>query len=120
MTTKDELVDNIKNWIKVDNEMKLLQQELKQRRELKKQLTESLVETMKTNDIDCFDMSDGKIVYTKNKVRAPLNKKHLLECLEKYFSEVPSIDSGEITEFIMDNREVKFKDNIRHKIQKNM
>ena len=43
-----------------------------------------------------------------------------LECLEKYFSQVPSVDSGEITEFIMDNREVKFKDNIRHKMQKNM
>ena len=33
MTTKDELVNNIKGWIKIDNEMKLLQQELKQRRE---------------------------------------------------------------------------------------
>ena len=120
MTTKDELVNNIKEWIKVDNEMKLLQKEMKQRRELKKELTETLVNTMKTNDIDCFDMSNGKILYTKNKVRAPLSKKHLLESLEKYFSEVPSIDSSEIATFVMENREIKFKDNIRHKIQKNM
>ncbi len=120
MSTKDELVASIKGWIKIDNEMKLLQQELKQRRELKKKLTETLVDTMKTNEIDCFDMSDGKIVYTKNKVRAPLSKKHLLECLEKYFSEVPNVEAGEITDFIMENREVKYKENIRHKIQKNM
>tara|TARA_B100000902_G_C27220531_1_gene869409 strand:- start:700 stop:1062 length:363 start_codon:yes stop_codon:yes gene_type:complete len=120
MTTKDELVANIKGWIKIDNEMKLLQQELKQRRDLKKQLTESLVDTMKKNEIDCFNMSEGKIIYTKNKVKAPLSKKHLIECLEKYFSEVPNVEASDITDFIMENREIKYKENIRHKVQKNM
>ena len=115
MTTKDELVSNIKGWLKIDNEMKVLQQELKQRRELKKQLTETLVDTMKKNEIDCFNMSQGKIIYTKNKVRAPLSKKYLIGCLEKYFSEIPNVEASDITEFIMDNREVIYKDNIRHK-----
>ena len=120
MTTKEELVTTIKQWMLIDSEIKQFQKEIKEKRQIKKNLAEKLVEVMKTNDIDCFDMSDGKIVYTKNKVRAPLSKKHLIDCLEKYFSEVPSIDSGEITNFIMENREIKFKDNIRHKIQKNM
>ena len=73
MTTKEELVTNIKGWMQIDQEMKVLQRELKERRQRKKELTDSLVEIMKTNEIDCFDMSDGKIIYTKNKVRAPLS-----------------------------------------------
>ena len=84
MTTKEELVTNIKGWMQIDQEMKMLQRELKERRQRKKELTNALVEIMKTNEIDCFDMSDGKIIYTKNKVRAPLSKKHLIECLGKY------------------------------------
>ena len=36
MTTKDELVDNIKAWMKVENELKLLQKEIKERRVMKK------------------------------------------------------------------------------------
>ena len=115
MTTKDELVDNIKNWIKVDNEMKILQQELKQRRELKKQLTESLVETMKTNDIDCFDINDGKLIFCKIKVKTSLNKKMLVASLEKYFENNPEINPEHVTEFILDNRETQIKENIRRK-----
>ena len=37
MTTKDHLVNTIKEWMNVDNEMKILQKEMKERR-LKKKL----------------------------------------------------------------------------------
>jgi len=118
MTTKEELVDNIKNWMQIDTEMKLLQKELKDRRLRKKQLTESLVEIMKSNEIDCFDITEGKIIYTTNKVKAPLSKKHLMECLDKYFAADPSIKSDEISNFILESRSVKTNESIRHKPQK--
>ena len=34
---------------------------------------------------DNMDVKDGKISYCKNKVKAPLSKKHLLSCLQEYF-----------------------------------
>ena len=80
MATKEELVKNIKAWMKIDQEMKALQKELKDRRALKKTLSSSLVDIMKTNEIDCFDMTDGKLIYTKNKVKSALSKKHLDSC----------------------------------------
>ena len=40
--------------------MKTLQKELRERREKKKELTNNLVEVMKTNEIDCFNINDGK------------------------------------------------------------
>ena len=54
MQTKDELVSSIKGWIGIDSEIARLSKELK-RKEPKK-ITEDLVTTMKSNDIDCFDI----------------------------------------------------------------
>ena len=116
MTTKDELVENIKSWMKIDTEIKMLQKELKQRRELKKQLSSSLVDIMKTNEIDCFDMANGKLIYTKNKVKSALSKKHLEECLTQYFAQHPDVNPSEVSEFILDKRVVKVNEGIRHKL----
>ena len=118
MATKEELLMSVKEWIKTDNEIKLLQAEIKKRRIQKNMLSETLVEVMKSTEIDCFDLSEGKIMYTSNKVRAPLSKKYLLESLAKYFGDDPNIDSNDVAEFVLDNREVKIKEGIRHKQQK--
>ena len=60
MATKEELVNNIKEWMQIEDEMKVLQKELKERREKKKLLTSTLVDIMKTNEIDCFGYDRGK------------------------------------------------------------
>ena len=122
MATKDDLVTNIKGWMKVDEEIRLLSRELKERRSQKKEYADALVEIMKENDIDCFDMNAGKIIYTRNKVKAPLSKKHLLSCLEQFASANPdcNLPAGEVGQFILDSREAKVKEGIRHKPQKNV
>ena len=115
MATKEDLVNTIKDWVKIDKEMKLLQKEIKDRREKKKQFTESLVNIMKDNEIDCFDLSEGKIIYTKNKVKSPINKNYIISSLRKYFENNPDISVEDISKFMMENRPVKIKENIRHK-----
>ena len=115
MTSKEHLSINIKSWLQIDKEMKVLQKELKDRKEQKKKLTNVLVDIMKKNEIDCIDISDGKIMYTQNNTKGPLNKKHLLDCLDKYFANNDSIPTDEIVNFILDNRSVSLKESIRLK-----
>jgi hypothetical protein len=43
METKEELVNNIKEWIKIDNEIMKLQNEIKERKNKKKTLSETLI-----------------------------------------------------------------------------
>ena len=64
---KEELVDNIKQWISLDEEIKNLQKQLKEKRNEKKQNTETLVRIMRENEIDCFDLDSqgNKLIYTK-------------------------------------------------------
>jgi len=115
MATKEVLVNTIKEWIDHDNEIKNLQQQIKEHRNKKKSLTDNLLEIMKDNEIDCFDINNGKIIYCKNKVKSPLNKKTLLETLEKYFEDMPDIHPEQVSKYIFDNRKIEIKENIRRK-----
>ena len=85
MTTKENLINKIREWISSDDNIKDLQKKIKENREKKKRLTDELIDIMKINEIDCFDINSGKILFCKNRVKAPLNKKILLTSLEKYF-----------------------------------
>ena len=118
MTTKDELVTNIKQWIEIDTTVRQLQKQIKELRKQKRGLADNLVNVMKDNEIDCFNLSEGKLLYTKTKTKSPLSKKHLTECLDKYFAQHSEINSGEVCEFILESREVKENESIRHKPNK--
>ena len=85
METKEQLVNNIKEWIKMDTEIAELKAQIKDRNNKKKNLTENLVTVMKTNKIDCFDINGGALVYKTNKVKKPINGKTLLLALQNYY-----------------------------------
>jgi hypothetical protein len=119
MSSKEELVNIIKEWIDNDEKVKELQTIIKEYKNKKKNLTTTLLSIMKTNEIDCFDINSGKIVYCKNKTKASLNKKTLIETLEKFFKEKNNlninIDVNAISDFILNNREIKINENIKRK-----
>lgn len=117
MDTKQELVTHIRSWIQMDNEIMELQKRIKIYREEKKKLTESLVDVMKTNEIDCFDINDGKLIYSKTKTKKAISKKTLLDSLNKYFKEDNEL-AKEISEHILNSREESIKENIRRKVEK--
>jgi len=117
MTTKEELVEHIKEWIQIDNEIKMLQKEIKERRNRKKELSESLLDIMKDNEIDCFDINDGKLLYSQTKVRSSLSKKHLVSCLLQYFDNDKEQALG-LSQHILNSREVKVKETIKRKVDK--
>jgi hypothetical protein len=115
---KEQLLSSVKSWINLDDEIKTLNRKLKERRKIKKELTETLVTTMKNNEIDCFDLSGGsKLIYTKSKGKKALSKKHLLSALSKYFKGNGE-DVKQLSKFILDSREDNIRENIRRKIAK--
>ena len=90
-STKNDLKNNIKSWLLLETEIKVLQKELKERRNKKKEFTQEIVNVMKQNEIDCFNLQDGKLMYTKNKIKSSLSKKHLLTSLNLFFKNDASI-----------------------------
>lgn len=110
-------IDKIKQWLKLENEIKLLNLESRKRKVEKKQLTDEVMNIMKNNEIDCIDTSGGKILYKKSETKKPLNKKSLEQILKKYYQDKHE-KAEEICNFILDNRETKTNESIKLKQNK--
>jgi len=117
METKEQLVNNIKEWIKIDNDISQLKSDIKDKNSKKKALTSNLVDVMKTNKIDCFDINGGALVYKTNKVKKPINGKSLLAALQNYYKSDPKI-AEDLTKHVLDSREEQIKETLKRKIDK--
>ncbi len=104
---KELLISTIKEWIDVNNELVKIQKVVKEHREKKKHLTDALVGIMKNNEIDCFDINNGKLICRTTKVKAPLNRENLVKALENYFANTPNVDTTEVSNYILETRAIK-------------
>ena len=83
----------------------------------KKNISKDLMEVMKKNDIDCFDLKDGQLMYTKKNVKKPITKKNLVGILSNFYK--GDVEKAiELNDFIMENREEVVKENIVRKVFK--
>lgn len=117
VSSKDELISNIKDWIKLDNEITKMKSDLKEKQTKQKSLTETLISVMKNNTIDCFDINGGALVYKKKKTRKTISGKYLLSQLEDYYKDQPEL-AKEITNKVLENRVEVIKDEIKRTIDK--
>lgn len=117
LNAKEELIINIKEWIKIDADIIKLKTEIKEKTNKKKLLTESLVNVMKNNSIDCFDINGGALIYKQKKTKRTISGKYLLAQLEEYYKNEPEL-AKEITKKVLDNRVEVIKDEIKRKVEK--
>jgi hypothetical protein len=116
-SNKAELIQIIKDWIQVDNEIRNLNKEIRTRKEKMKKISQNLMKTMKENEIDEFDIKGGKLMYSKTNVKKPITKKNLVSILSKYYNGDIS-QALEMNKFIMENREETVKETIKRTIDK--
>jgi len=112
---KDILVSIIREWVKNDNEIRKLKEQQNMRKTANKTLTAKLIEIMRSNNLDCFDINDGCILYKKSNIKKPLSKKTLLQLLNDFYKDDTS-KAGEVSSFLMENREEIVKERIVRKI----
>ena len=115
METKEELIQTIKAWVKIDNDVRALQKEVVKRKNEKKILSQGLMNVMKKNEIDCFDIKDGQILYNRKTVKKPMTKKVLFDVLTKFYNG-DFMKANELNGFILENREETVKETIIRKI----
>jgi len=115
---KGDLIALIKEWKQIDDEIKSIQKEVKKRRDRKKLLSEKLIKIMRTNEIDSFDINNGKLLYTQSKLKETINRPYLLGIISKYFEDDDTVDIGGVADYILENRSIKLKEGIRCKLDK--
>jgi len=116
-TTRQQLIQTIKEWVRIDNELRVLSKQQSIRKKEKQKMSESLIEIMRSNEIDCFDIKNGQILYTKRNVKKPITQKALLNILSTYYK--GNVEKAEeLNNFILENREEVVKETIVRKIDK--
>ena len=71
---------------------------------------------MRENEIDEFDINNGKLIYSKKNVKKPITKKALLGILSKYYK--GDINKAtEINDYIISNREEVVVETLVRKIK---
>ena len=116
VTTKEQLMKVVKDWVKLDNEIRVLQKEIANRKKDKKDVSTQLMQIMKTEEIGGLDINDGQILYTKKTVKKPITNKVLIDVLSKFYGG-DFMKAAEMNSYIMENRGEIVKENIVRKIK---
>ena len=112
---KTELIESIKEWIRIDNEIRNLNKEIRDRKSQVGKISQKLMATMKDNKIDEFNVKEGKLVYATKQVKKPITKKYLTDVLLKYY-EGDEGHASELNSYIQENREAITKETLRRRI----
>jgi len=77
--------EEIQDWVTIDNRLKLLNEEVKQLRSRRSELSDTILNYVDSNKLSqaTIKISDGKIKFINTKVTSPLTYKFIQECLAK-------------------------------------
>jgi hypothetical protein len=105
--------ENIKKWVALDNQLKTVNERVRQMRDEKNTLEEGIMTYVETNKLGnaTVNISDGKLRFVTAKQTAPLTLKHVEECLSKCISNEEQV--GKIMKIIKESREVKYTADIK-------
>lgn len=118
MNNDDHLIEAVKSWIQLDDQLRDLQRQSKAIRKAKADATQHLSEIMQAKDIGTINLTgDSKIVRREKTSRGSLTKKYLIECLGQLFAHDASQQERIVTH-ILDNRPVKVREDVQRKQSK--
>jgi len=118
METLEQLKTTVREWVKLDNEIRTLNKEIAARRNDKKEISKRLIDVMRENKLDIFDLKDGQLMYVKKNKKKPITQKQLLTLLSTYYKDAAKAE--EMHQYLMDNREEVSEEVIQRKINKSV
>lgn len=97
--------EQIKQWVAIDNQMKVLSERMKELRETKATLSEQINSYVETEELKEVKISDGQLKFVKTKETQPLTFKYLETCLKEIISNEEQVEK--IIDYVKSKREVK-------------
>lgn len=108
--------ENIKKWVWIDNQLKSVNERVKQLRDEKNTMEETIMTYVETNNLSnaTINITDGKLRFVSSKQTAPLTLKYVEECLGKCISNPAQVK--QVMQVIKENREVKYSADIKRQV----
>jgi hypothetical protein len=113
----EEIKPIVREWIRLDNELRELKKAQQIRNKDKKEASEKLIRIMREINMEGFDTKDGQILYTRKNVKKPLSQGQLMSILSNYYkgNEEKAL---ELNSYILENREEVVRESIKRVIPK--
>ena len=115
LNNKDEFINNIKQWVKLDSQLKIVNEKTKLMRERKTSLNSQICEFANQNNIydKHIEITDGVLKFYKRKEYKPLTYGFIEESLNEI------IPNKEHVEFILKHLKEKIETVIHDDIRRN-
>ena len=98
-----EFKENVKLWIKLDDDISTLTKAIKERKDKKKEVSPALLDFMEKHEINDLNTNDGHLKFQKSLRSKPISKKYLLDKLGFFFQS--ELKSEKVVNFIYNGRE---------------
>lgn len=110
--------DKIKKWVHLDNQLKLVNDKVKEIKQEKDNIEEQIIHYVDENNLNnaTAKISGGKLKFVETKQTSPLTLKYIKECLSECIENQEQVDL--ILNYIKDNREIKYSKDIKRTYDK--
>jgi hypothetical protein len=98
----------IKEWVSLDSQSKMLNEKLKDIRNKKNNISENIFDFVEGNNLSTstIKISDGKLKFAQNKQTSPITLGFLESCLNDIFKDEEKV--SEIMSYIKSKRDFKY------------
>lgn len=105
--------ENIKQWVNIDNQIKAHNNQIKELRQTKNNLTDNIIGYVETNSLDdaIVEITDGNLKFQNVKHTSPLTFTFLEKCLNQCIGNEKQVK--DIIKFIKSKRETSYVNTIK-------
>jgi hypothetical protein len=106
INTKQQFIENVKNWVIMDSQMKIINEKTKKIRESKHELSDSICEYMKESNLldNKIGITDGELRIYEKKEYSPLSYTYIEKCLAEIIHDKKQLDY--IIQYLKQKREI--------------
>ena len=117
MDEQGAFIESIKQWVSLDNKLKILNEKCREIREEKGDVSHRINDFVGNNNLEdnVVEITGGKLKFSKNKSQSAITYKFLEKCLADLFNEE---QIERIMSHVKSNRETKFEPEIKRYFNK--
>ena len=114
---RELLIEQVKNWVILDQKIQMINEKTKQIRELKSSVTTEICDYIKRNNITSnIGISNGELRMYDKKDYKPLTFTYVEKCLNEIIKDKTHVEY--IIKYLKDNREITTSQDIKRVMQK--
>ena len=107
----EEFVEIVKNWVKIDDEIRQKNNEIKELKDEKKEYETFILEFMQNNNENVINISDGKLRVNKSTTKSGLKQENIQSSLFDLTRDPNK--ALQMTKYILDNRPISERVNLK-------